>query len=321
MLTNAGACADKIYKGYERLGVWTDYDNIDQSSIVEADGKVTFSLKKGQFYEIWDDSAKPFDGSKPVSELSSKHGYKLFNDVVMFPLKAHKPENSALVATVSKNQKVVVILTQKAKGANNESKYPVFGLSGGLYLKNPISDATSDVAWDLEFEDSNVGTSGRFIGGATAADVETNYSNLVNFEVLTGFSIQEGGIVYVEVDPDKTCKVILSNGSILTSTAGVISGSTLIAGEVIILVQKGTKLLSFDKSDFTGNLNFVVSDKNDIKFTDCVLTTAMCDAILDVLIANGTVTGTHTIDFTDNIAAPTGSKLTTVEGLGWTVPF
>lgn len=85
------------------------------------------------------------------------------------------------------------------------------------------------------------------------------------------------------------------------------------------MVSKLTELLNLEGSEFSGNMKFAVRNKNDINLSGCQFTTAQCDYILNQIIANGAVTGTHTIDFTSTLQAPTPSKVADAEVLGWTV--
>jgi hypothetical protein len=140
-----------------------------------------------------------------------------------------------------------------------------------------------------------------------------------NLERITGLSIAQGDAMYFEVDADKSCRVILSDGSVIYSTDGLIDENASVGGDIIILVSKDTELMYLSCTSLEGNMNFVVGSKTEINLSDCNFTTDQCDYILDQLIANGTVTGTHTIDFTGNAEMPTPSKVAEVEALGWTV--
>ena len=80
------------------------------------------------------------------------------------------------------------------------------------------------------------------------------------YEVITGLSLASGTVtpqvVYLEVDADKTCYVVLPDGSVLTSTTGIINTTWAgAAGAVTLIVQKNTTNLSMDASDFIGILS------------------------------------------------------------------
>lgn len=89
-------------------------------------------------------------------------------------------------------------------------------------------------------------------GGCTPGGIET----------ITGLSISDGRTtpqnVYLAVDSDKVCYVILPSGEVLTSTAGVINYDwTGNAGRVKLIVPKNTSTIGLTSSDFNIKSKFV----------------------------------------------------------------
>ena len=89
-------------------------------------------------------------------------------------------------------------------------------------------------------------------GGCTPGGIET----------ITGLSIGDGRTapqkVYLAVDSDKVCYVILPSGEVLTSTAGVINYDwTGNAGRVKLIVPKNTSTIGLTSSDFNIKSKFV----------------------------------------------------------------
>ena len=67
--------------------------------------------------------------------------------------------------------------------------------------------------------------------------------------VLSGQSSPQK--IYLEVDSDKTCYVVLPNGTLLTSTSGVIDYDySGVAGAVKLIVPKDSELYDYSTSDF-----------------------------------------------------------------------
>jgi len=88
-------------------------------------------------------------------------------------------------------------------------------------------------------------------------------------EVVKNLSISEDGVMYLAVDADKFCYIVQPDGSVLTSTLGIISttwGGT--AGQVSLVIPKGEPL-NISNSDFTGTLktNATVINASGCNFT------------------------------------------------------
>jgi len=88
-------------------------------------------------------------------------------------------------------------------------------------------------------------------------------------EVVKNLSISEDGAMYLQVDADKFCYIVQPDGSVLTSTLGIISttwGGT--AGQVSLVIPKGEPL-NISNSDFIGTLktNATVINASGCDFT------------------------------------------------------
>jgi len=88
-------------------------------------------------------------------------------------------------------------------------------------------------------------------------------------EVVKNLSISEDGAMYLAVSSAKVCYIVCPDGSVLTSTLGVISttwGGT--AGQVSLVIPKGEPL-NISNSDFTGTLktNATVINASGCNFT------------------------------------------------------
>jgi len=102
--------------------------------------------------------------------------------------------------------------------------------------------------------------------------------------VIRGLSIGDGTgtpqKVYLEVDSDKNCYVVLPNGTLLTSTSGVVNYNWEgIAGAVRLIVPKDTaviftKEIGVGGSDFIGELTTTNSGSLDFGFNQLTKITA-----------------------------------------------
>jgi len=82
-------------------------------------------------------------------------------------------------------------------------------------------------------------------------------------EVLSTLSIGDGSVtpqkIYLKVDSDKSCYVILPDGSVLISAAGIIDTDwTGAAGKIKLVIPKNlTDTFTISNSDFIGNIKFL----------------------------------------------------------------
>lgn len=320
------ACTVNAFKGYKRTGWFTMKSNIDEASVVISNATVKFGLKSGMFYEIYDDSMMPFNGSGVTVEVSSNHGYKFFNPTVKFPVKPFNPEYANVVSALAKGSELVVILEQEEKGTDDTSRYVVFGLQGGLVCTTPTFEMANDSVWEIELVEQRADNPALFLYDTDLAGTTALKTLLTEYEYISGLSLASGTVtpqhIFMQVDSTTTSYIILPDGALLTSTAGFIEGDwSGAAGSIILIVDKTTELFSLDESEFNGNMNFSVLAKTSIILDNNQFTTEECDFILGIIIANGAITDSRTISFIDNVESPTNSIVEDAEELGWTVPF
>ncbi len=284
---NIGACTDKTTLGYNRLGYWALYDDIDQSKLT-IDGTELSELQFVQFHEIYDGSDKPFDGTTLLLEKSSKHGYPLINQTVKFPLREDTVANSLLVSALSRGQRVVIILNQKGIQTAAAGKYPIFGISGGLILNSAMSEKNADAAWEIELIDRNVSNE----------------------------------LLFLDTDTDDLVYIRYSDGTIENDTGQApLIDSAPVGGAVTIAYKKDITDLYLSDSDFEGNMNFVFGNLLFIKLDDMDnMIGSNINYVMDYLITQGEVPEIEVLSIL-YANSPDAGKISTLEGLGWTVNF
>ena len=173
------------------------------------------------------------------------------------------------------------------------------------------------------------------------------------YEVITGLSLASGTVtpqvVCLEVDSDKTCKVILPDNTVLTSTVGLINTTWAgDAGNVTLIVPKNTTRISlYDSGDteipadfigiFTSNYATEILCNGCINLTEisapnaitinasgCALTAVAIAALLAELVATGNEDGTLDVSGgtnapRDNWGEPAEINTTLLETRGWTI--
>lgn len=134
-----------------------------------------------------------------------------------------------------------------------------------ITAKAPIEeDLETDVAWNLElkwFSKIKPVTAAY----APIASLFLNDGSGFEYEVITGLSLASGTVtpqvVYLQVDIDKDCKVILPDNTVLTSTSGGINTTwNGAAGAVTLLIGKTAIGMSLSDggspaSNFIGTIN------------------------------------------------------------------
>lgn len=111
-------------------------------------------------------------------------------------------------------------------------------------------------------------------------------ANSSDYEVITGLSLADGSVtpqvVYLEVDSDKTCKVVLPDNTVLTSTAGVINTTWAgAAGAVTLIAQKDRTKLNLgdyeDTSEIFADFSGILTDNysNIFSSSGCSLLTGV----------------------------------------------
>ena len=87
-----------------------------------------------------------------------------------------------------------------------------------------------------------------------------------------------GGSVKLTVDSDKTAYVILPNGVLLTTVAGVINTTyTGLEGNILYLIPKAATVLSIDNSDIAGEITYTATT---------TLSAAACVGLTSVIVSH-----------------------------------
>ena len=151
-----------------------------------------------------------------------------------------------------------------------------------IAAKAPIEeDLETDVAWDLElkwFSKLKPVTAAY----STIASLFLNDGSGFEYEVITGLSLASGTVtpqvVILEVDSDKTCYVILPDGTTSTSTTGLINTTWAgAAGNVTLIVPKNTTRISlYDSGDTEIPADFIGV------FTSNYATEILCNGCVDL---------------------------------------
>lgn len=320
---NINECATtNPFRRWDEVGYILPYEDVTN---VVFDGMTVKFDTIGTAFSVRDRRLNPFSGSGSEF-VQGDMGSVSWTERVNFPALANSVDNSTIANAIANGGRVVVILKQVDYESDGKGKYQVFGIDGGLRIDTMPFDPYADAAWNVTLIAEKMSRPAVYLWDTDESTTDAKWALITQYEYITGLSLADGSVtpqvVYLGVDSDKTCYVVLPDGTTLTSTAGIINDTwTGADGAVTLLIEKETSLFDISTSDFSGNMNFVVSAKILIDLSSCEFTTVQCDFVLDILIANGDVNGDYTIDFTDNLEAPTGSKITTAEGLGWTIPF
>jgi hypothetical protein len=242
--------------------------NIDEASIVISDATVKFGLKSGEFYEIYDDSAMPFNGSGVTVEVSANHGYKFFNPTVKFPLKPFNQECANIVSALAKGSELVVILEQEEKGTDDTSRYVVFGLQGGLYCTTPMFEMANDSVWEIELVEHRADMPALFLYDTDLAGTTLLASMLLNYEWIQSFQDEEG-VVHVETITGDNPIFIDADKSVIVGVNKTIYTTAIATGTCFILISKLSSDFSIQESNFIGEITVVSDSILEVDFGRC----------------------------------------------------
>jgi len=133
--------------------------------------------------------------------------------------------------------------------SNDGIKY-VLGAKYGLWKTSQAAmanDNLSTTAVEFTSREGMEEISGDYYLIADIATIPTTEI----YEAIEELKIAANGKVYLEVDSNKSCKVVLPDNSILTSTAGKIDTTwNGAAGRVKLIVPKDSELYDYSTSDF-----------------------------------------------------------------------
>ncbi len=204
-----------------------------------------------------------------------------------------------------------------------------------LWLKRVLSDGL--YTYDLFKYDVNSNNWTSFVDSqSTNIDTLKNRDSLLlqlnglppdlfeNYEQLLGVNIEQGEEITFTVDSTKNVILLYTNnGLIEKGVSSIVSTNSFTYRQpVILFVEKYSSKLSVSgdgQYDIESWTTFDVKTKTEIDFLANNFNTAQCDYVLNLIISNGPVTGTHTLNMYYNLSAPTGSLIATAISLGWTV--
>ncbi len=251
-------CDKPLIRQYEPYAIIANRRNVSWSS----NGDGTFKISCLDFYVIRNKNDKPFEGT--ISEFENENPYGgRFKKTVAFDIPEFGAEiGKEAVEPIFAGEEFLIIFEKKDK--SEKTRYEIFGLENGLKIESGSRDMVADGIWKVVLTET----------GATIAEVgfwDTNenttvaqFERYLNYEWIRGLSLANGGItpqvVYLEVDADKTCYVILPDGSIITSTAGTINTtwnhSLLIGSDraVTLIVPKTSQKVYFGDYDNSGTI-------------------------------------------------------------------
>lgn len=234
-------CETELINDFYRIATILPYDEVDESTIVVDGCSVKFDLKaKGGGVLIKDPSNMPFNGTGTTSEDKSR---LVYNQSVMLPIIEKTPENAKILDDlVNSFKRVVVILKHTNYNADGTNAYVVYGHETGLYFKENKADPENLAAYHLTLASNIVGRPDYFFFdtnlATTVAKVDSFSANeLIQLNIASGAVTPKK--VYLKIDSDKTAYIKMPNGTLLTSTSGVIDTTyTGYAGVATLSIPK-----------------------------------------------------------------------------------
>lgn len=244
-----------------------------------------------------------FDGGTPkyITGYGSVKEKKVGDDYVLYVKDPNYVDNVAFYQEAEKHLWNIAYLSE------TQLNYVAQDIT--ITAKAPIEeDLETDVAWNLElkwFSKIKPVTAAY----APIASLFLNDGSGFEYEVITGLSIASGTVtpqvVYLAVDADKTCKVVLPDNTVLNSTAGVINDTWAgAAGAVTLIVPNNTSILTLSSADFVGVLNtqsnVVITCNNCANLTEIIANNSeSIEAQNSPLIVSIVSTSAFGIDATD----------------------
>lgn len=175
------SCDDPIVKGYKKVGVIINREDIDYVNSVTA-GNVISTLKvktgkKGYWIEM--DSNNPFNGTN--TEMQAADIANTFTNTVAFTVLNNDPDVCENVIDQLKSGEFVVVLQNEYNNEHkattpSDSVFQVFGWQRGLKASALSRDAYSDETgggWLVNLQETEVPKSGLFM---YSTDYATTYA-------------------------------------------------------------------------------------------------------------------------------------------------
>ena len=257
LIQNINPCATTSpFRRWDEVGYIVPYADI--ANIVFNGMTVNFDTI-GSAFSVRDRRLNPFAGSGSEF-VRGDMGSVSWTERVNFPALANSVENATIANAIASGGRVVVILKQVDYESDGKGKYQVFGIDGGLRIDSEPFDPYADAAWNITLISEKMSRPAVYLWITDEATTDAKYSLITDYEYITGLSLASGTVtpqmVYLSVQDNNTCKVILPDNTIFTSTAGVINTTwTGVAGNIILLVDKTVIGIDISSSDFTGELN------------------------------------------------------------------
>jgi hypothetical protein len=140
---------------------------------------------------------------------------------------------------------------------NNSGVWLAYGAENGLWKASQAKMSNDNLASIAVEFSSRTGMEETYSEYVVTADLSAIITT-TDYELIGGLSIPSSGKAYLEVNSDKTCFVVLPNGTLLTSTSGVINTTSPTAGNVKLIIPKGEISTKLDNgvdvfADFTGS--------------------------------------------------------------------
>lgn len=265
-------CDTQLVNDFYRIATIFPYDEVDEDSIVVDGCSVKFDLKaKGGGVLVKDPSNMPFNGTGTTSEDKSR---LVYNQSVMLPIIEKTPENAKILDDlVNSFKRVVVILKHTNYNADGTNAYVVYGHETGLYVKEKKGDAENLAAYHLTLASNIVGKPDFFFFDTDLATTVAKVDSFSSHEVIY-LNIASGETtprkVYLKVDTDKTAYIKLPNGTLLTTTSGVIDTTYEgYAGVIRLTIPKTTVLLQL--TDNVGGSYFSGSFVTSIALSSLII--------------------------------------------------
>lgn len=260
---NINECATtNPFRRWDEVGYILPYEDVTN---VVFDGMTVKFDTIGTAFSVRDRRLNPFSGSGSEF-VQGDMGSVSWTERVNFPALANSVDNSTIANAIANGGRVVVILKQVDYESDGKGKYQVFGIDGGLRIDTMPFDPYADAAWNVTLIAEKMSRPAVYLWDTDEATTDAKWSLITQYEYITGLSLADGSVtpqvVYLQVDSDKECKVVLPDGIALTSTLGIINDTWAgAAGNVTLLVDKTSQKVYFgDYGDTAAIISYYIGD-------------------------------------------------------------
>jgi len=307
---NINECATtNPFRRWDEVGYILPYEDV--TNVVFNGMNVKFDTI-GTAFSVRDRRLNPFSGSGSEF-VQGDMGSVSWTERVNFPALANSVENATIANAIANGGRVVVILKQVDYESDGKGKYQVFGIDGGLRIDTMPFDPYADAAWNVTLIAEKMSRPAVYLWDTNEAKTDAKWSLITQYEYITGLSLANGSItpqvVYLQVDSDKECKVVLPNSTTLTSTGGVINyiwrGA---AGAVTLLVDKTSQKVYFGDYDNTGA---IISDYIGDLYTifNGLIQVTDCPSLTSISAPNATSLDCGSCTSLTSVSAPNATEL------------